>query len=360
MNQDCEILSKLRGSEILCELGSSASSINRSWNSRGSEMGIKKAFEHYCHIVLQKLVMIISALSNARRFTNLLSYHITAWGSSRSLLQAFDLSQLIRGVEVLQTLFDSLCHCLLPLSNPHSWVEILLVRLVVALRVSDRLHQVVLLLKNVISNTGQVRVLQIRVQVDLDNTVSNSVSVFILARARTAMEDQEYWLVFFCAVLLLDVCLMFAKEFWMEFDVTRLVDTMDVAKASSDAEVGGDLGEGGPDVVDVFRLGVERVVVDIFVVNTVLFATGNANFLRSRISKESVGIGPGIDRTISSHCFIGAARFKYLAVVSIFQSTASSDKSIMCDENRGSPCSLKYFSSASIMPSSHGRSFLAQ
>ena len=57
---------------------------------------------------------------------------------------------------------------------------------------------------------------------------------------------------------------------------------------------------------------------------------------------------------------MGAARLRYLTVVSMFHCTSSSDKSIMWLENSGSPCSLKYFSSASIMPSSQGSSFFAQ
>ena len=69
----------------------------------------------------------------------------------------------------------------------------------------------------------------------------------------------------------------------MEFDIARLIDTVDVAKAGGDAEVGGNLGEGGPDVVDVLRLGVERVVVNVLVVNAILFAASNANFLQNRI-----------------------------------------------------------------------------
>jgi hypothetical protein len=107
------------------------------------------------------------------------------------------------------------------------------------------------------------------------------------------MEDKEYWLLFFCVVLLLDKRLMLAEEFWVKLDITRLVDTMDVTEASSDAEVGRNLGEGSPNVVDVFRLGVERVVVDIFVVDTVLFATSDANFLSNRINPGLVGRGYG-------------------------------------------------------------------
>jgi hypothetical protein len=126
--------------------------------------------------------------------------------------------------------------------------------------------------------------LQICVKVDFDNTVSNCVSVFLLTRARTAVENEEYRLVFFCAILLLDICLMLAEKFGMELDVTRLVDTMDVTKASSNAEVGRDLGEGGPDVVDIFWLGIERVVVHVLVIDTVFFAASDTDFLSNQMN----------------------------------------------------------------------------
>ena len=65
----------------------------------------------------------------------------------------------------------------------------------------------------------------------------------------------------------------------MELDVAGLVDAMDVTEAGGDGEVGADGGEGLVDFVDVFRLGVERVVVYTLVVNSVLLTTSDTNFL---------------------------------------------------------------------------------
>lgn len=62
----------------------------------------------------------------------------------------------------------------------------------------------------------------------------------------------------------------------MELDVAGLVDTVNVTEAGSDGEVGGDGGEGGVNLPDILGLGVERVVVNIFVVDTVLLTTGDA------------------------------------------------------------------------------------
>lgn len=151
----------------------------------------------------------------------------------------------------------------------------------------------------------------------------------------------------------------------MQLDVTGLVDAVDVAEAGGDGEVGGDGGEGLVDVQDILGLGVEGVVVDVLVVDAVFFAAGNADFLsKTTYQDANLCMIRGKRRrdfpTISSHCFIGAALFKYFAVVSTLNSTLSSLRSIMWLLNNGSPCSLLYFSSASIMPSSQGRSFLAQ
>jgi hypothetical protein len=93
------------------------------------------------------------------------------------------------------------------------------------------------------------------------------------------VEDEEDWLVFLCVILLLNICLMLGEQFRVEFDIARLVDTMDIAEASSDAEIGGDLDKGRPDVVDVFGLGIERVVVNILVVHTIFLTAGDADFL---------------------------------------------------------------------------------
>jgi hypothetical protein len=112
-----------------------------------------------------------------------------------------------------------------------------------------------------------------------------------------------------------------------------------VAEASGDGEVRADRSEGVVDGEDILGLGVEGVVVDVFVVDAVFFTAGDTDFLHLLALVNRPGRkGRG---TISSHCFMGAARFKYLAVVSMFQSTGSSDKSIMWEENRGSPCCLK-------------------
>jgi len=73
----------------------------------------------------------------------------------------------------------------------------------------------------------------------------------------------------------------------VELDVAWLVDTVNVAEAGCDRKVWGDLLECFVDPMNVFWLSVERVVVDIFVVDAILFTTRDTNFLlQSQIAAE--------------------------------------------------------------------------
>lgn len=80
------------------------------------------------------------------------------------------------------------------------------------------------------------------------------------------------------ADLLVGVLLVLAEELRPELDVSGLVNTVDVTKTGSDREVGRDGVKGRVDIPDVLGLGVERVVVDRGVVNTVLLTTGDTDF----------------------------------------------------------------------------------
>jgi hypothetical protein len=101
------------------------------------------------------------------------------------------------------------------------------------------LHDVVLLVQDVVSDTSEVGVLKISIEVDLDDTIANGVEEFLLGRARSAVEDEENWLVLLGSNGILNVLLMFAEELWMKLNVSWLVDSVNVAKTSSDGEVWG-------------------------------------------------------------------------------------------------------------------------
>ena len=70
------------------------------------------------------------------------------------------------------------------------------------------------------------------------------------------MEHQEDWLVVFQVLLVFDVLLVLAKQFWMELDVSRLVYAVNITKTSSDREIRADCSQLFVDAVDILRLGI--------------------------------------------------------------------------------------------------------
>ena len=54
---------------------------------------------------------------------------------------------------------------------------------------------------------------------------------------------------------------------------------MDVSETCRNGEVRADFGQSGPDVVDIFGLCVERVIVNVLVVDAIFFTTSDADFL---------------------------------------------------------------------------------
>lgn len=88
--------------------------------------------------------------------------------------------KLTSRVEVLQSLSNTDGHGLLTLTNPDTRIEVLLVGLVLAIWVTDLLHDILLLVENVVTDTSQVSVLQVGIEVDLDNTIRDSIQELLL------------------------------------------------------------------------------------------------------------------------------------------------------------------------------------
>lgn len=201
--------------------------------------------------------------------------------------------QLTSSVEVIKSLLDTLAHGLLTLTNPHAGVEVLLVGLVSTFGVTDGSQEVVLLVEDVVTDTGQVSVLHVSVKVDLDNTVANGLLVLVLGGARATVEDKEDGLGLLGANLLLDVLLVTREELGVKLDVAGLVDTVDITETSGNGEVRGDGNKSIVDGEDVLGLSVERVVVNVLVVDTVLLTTGDTDFLVSLASSSLCNTGRG-------------------------------------------------------------------
>ena len=160
-----------------------------------------------------------------------------------------------------------------------TYVEVLLVGLVLAIGVANGGVDVLALVDHVVSDTRAVRELHVGIDVNLDNTVANGIEGLLLGGAGATVEDKEDRLVVVGLEGLLDVGLVLAEKLGVELDVAGLVNAVDVTEASGDREVGGDGGEGVVDVEDILGLGVEGVVVDILVVDTVLLTTSDTDFL---------------------------------------------------------------------------------
>lgn len=210
---------------------------------------------------------------------------------------------LVGGVEVVKGSVQALGHGLLALAYPDTGVKVLLVGLVLAVGVADSAHQVVLLVQDIVTHTAEVGILQVGVQVDLDDAVADGLLVLGLGGAGAAVEDEEDGLVLAGAGLLLDVGLVLGQELGVKSDVAWLVDAVDVAEASGNGEVRADGSKSVVDVEDVLGLGVERVVVNVLVVDTILLATSDADFLSFTLEtiqqKQEQQNWTGLDRTNS-------------------------------------------------------------
>ena len=101
----------------------------------------------------------------------------------------------------------------------------------------------------------------------------------MLGATTATVEDEEDWLLLVEFGLLLDVLLVLAQKLRVELDVARLVDTVDISESGSNGKVWRDWRESLVDLVDVFWLGVEGVVVNVLVVYTILLTTGDTDFL---------------------------------------------------------------------------------
>jgi hypothetical protein len=68
--------------------------------------------------------------------------------------------------------------------------------------------------------------------------------------------------------LLFSVFLMFAEEFGMEADIAWFVDAVDISESSSDREVRTNLREIAIYIPNIFRLSIQRGIIDSSIVHT--------------------------------------------------------------------------------------------
>jgi hypothetical protein len=105
------------------------------------------------------------------------------------------------------------------------------------------------------------------------------------------VEDQENRLVLLGSDGILDILLVLAEELWVKLDVTRLVDAVNISETGSNREERRDRRQSLVDSEDILGLGVEGVVVDGLVVNTILLTASDTDLLRSEVRNY---LQPGI------------------------------------------------------------------
>ena len=183
----------------------------------------------------------------------------------------------ILGAELLDGNTASLNHGLLGLAKPDARVVKLLVGLVGASRVADLPLEVVMLVSLERAEAIPVRPLSVGVDVHLDDAILDGGGDLLIGGAGSTMHDEVDGLLLVSAELLLGKSLVLAKSLGLEGDISRLVDTMDVAKCGCDGEHVTDLGEGLVHGPNLLGGGVELLRIDVLVVDAILFAASDTD-----------------------------------------------------------------------------------
>jgi len=185
--------------------------------------------------------------------------------------------QPINVSKILACNFDTLNESLLSFADPYARVVILLVGLVRSFGIADLGLNVVALLLNKVPNAGEVCPLCVSVDIHLDHTVIDGSLDFMFFRARSAVEHEVQWLIDLATQLLCRVCLMLAKQFRPQLNISWLVDSVHVPKSGRDAEIRSNCAQGFINIMDVLRLGVQTGVVDASIVDAIFLAASDTN-----------------------------------------------------------------------------------
>lgn len=100
-------------------------------------------------------------------------------------------SNLPRRVKIHQCLFQTLTHRLLSLPDPNPWIVILLIGFILPIRVTNLFHDIILLLQDIVSDTGEVGVLKVGIEVHLYNAITDGFFEFVFGGAAAAVENEE-------------------------------------------------------------------------------------------------------------------------------------------------------------------------
>lgn len=158
-------------------------------------------------------------------------------------------------------------------------IVVFLVRLVISVRVSNLALEVVVVLGFVSTDSVPECPLGISIDVHLDDSGLDGVLDVVDRGARSTVEDEFHFLLVTALELFGEVLLGIVEDDRLEVNVSRSVNSVDVSERSGASEGSVlDLGKLFVRVPDFFGLGVKTVGVDISVINTIFFSSGDTEF----------------------------------------------------------------------------------
>lgn len=190
-----------------------------------------------------------------------------------------NLVEHVDAVQVLGGLDQTVSHGDFSFTQRHTRIVVLLVGLIITIGVSNLSLEVVMVLGFISTDTIPEGPLGVGINVHLDNTGFNGITNVFDRGTRTSVENKEHGLIIIGSDLFLDVFLGVVKDDRLEFDISRGVNSVDISERSGASEGGvGDTAQLFVGVHDFFGLSVETSRVDVGVINTIFFSSGDTEF----------------------------------------------------------------------------------
>mmetsp|Transcript_7250 Transcript_7250/g.14044 ORF Transcript_7250/g.14044 Transcript_7250/m.14044 type:complete len:238 (-) Transcript_7250:651-1364(-) len=231
----------------------------------------------------------------------------------------------VNALQVLGSLHKARSHGLLAGAQADAGIVVLLVGLVLAVGVADLRLEVIAVLRLEGADAVPEGPLGVGVDVHLDDASLDRVLDVLDRRPRPTVEDKAAGQrALGQAELLRDVLLAVVEDLGLEIHVAGGVHAVHVAEGGGDGEGAVlDLGELLVRVPDLLGLRVETRAVNIRVVDAVLLTARHAEL------------------HLEEHVALGKALEVLLADLNVLLERLLREVESMCDEKRGSPCSLK-------------------
>mmetsp|Transcript_24492 Transcript_24492/g.52146 ORF Transcript_24492/g.52146 Transcript_24492/m.52146 type:complete len:202 (+) Transcript_24492:272-877(+) len=185
----------------------------------------------------------------------------------------------VNTLEIFGGLAQTCSHRFFGGSEGGTRIVVLLVRLVISVGVSDLSLEEVVVVSFVLTDSVPEGPLGVSVDVHFDDSSFDGVLDIFDRRTRTSVENELHGLVVTIIELLSEELLGVVKDNRLKVNISRSVNSVDVSEGSGAGEGGVfNLGKLFVGIPDFFGLGVKTFVVDIGVVNTIFFSSGDTEF----------------------------------------------------------------------------------